>query len=116
VNQKRDKQAPSEPRDNTREAIDLIVTVVVLVLLIKSILIEVFVIPTGSMATTLLGYNKMIPCPQCGHEFEVNFSKQANPEEENPESITGCQCPNCRLFIELLPQDSPVPLGQGQEQ
>src|SRR5712691_7356281 len=46
-----------------REVVETIVFVVVLVLLLKSFVAEAFVIPTGSMATTLLGYHKDVTCP-----------------------------------------------------
>ncbi len=79
---------------------------VVLVLLLKGFLAEAFVIPTGSMATTLLGYHKVVTCPECGHQFSVNFSKEADAAEENPQPIIGCTCENCRLHIEF-PQPGP---------
>ena len=49
------KTKSPHPTDGTREIIETIVFVVVLVLLLKSFVAEAFVIPTGSMATTLLG-------------------------------------------------------------
>ncbi|MFM7149790.1 MAG: hypothetical protein ACKO23_08100, partial [Gemmataceae bacterium] len=55
--------------DNPREIIETVVFVVVLVLMLKSFVAEAFVIPTGSMAETLYGYQKMVTCPQCGVEF-----------------------------------------------
>src|SRR5262245_6185818 len=55
--------------DSAREVVETIVFVVVLVLLLKSFVAEAFVIPTGSMATTLLGYQKQTTCEQCGHLF-----------------------------------------------
>ncbi len=65
-----DKQKP--PRDAVREVIETVVFVVVLVLLLKLFVTEAFVIPTGSMAETLYGYQQIITCPKCGHEFPVN--------------------------------------------
>src|SRR5215210_4006245 len=49
------KDAAPEIKDSFREVIETIVFVVVLVLMLKTFLAEAFVIPTGSMATTLLG-------------------------------------------------------------
>jgi signal peptidase I len=51
----RQADGPSSPRDGLREAIETIVIVIALVLLLKIFVAEAFVIPTGSMATTLLG-------------------------------------------------------------
>ena len=101
--------APKET-DSFREVVECIVFVVVLVLLLRSFVAEAFVIPTGSMATTLLGYHIDVTCPQCGLHFPVNASKWADAQEENPEPITGCTCPNCRFHIELM-----RPGRQGEE-
>jgi signal peptidase I len=86
---------------NTREVIETIVFVVVLVLLLKSFVAEAFVIPTGSMATTLYGYQKTVKCPKCDHVFPVNCSQEVDPQEGERTIITGCTCPNCRFPIPL---------------
>ncbi|HEY3790161.1 MAG TPA: hypothetical protein VGL71_14980, partial [Urbifossiella sp.] len=70
------KKKPAHPPDRTRESIETIVFVVVLVLLLKLFVTEAFVIPTGSMAETLYGYQKVITCPACGHEFPVNSNDE----------------------------------------
>src|SRR5262249_43191704 len=51
-------EKPAEPKDSFREIIETVVFVIVLVFMLKTFLAEAFVIPTGSMATTLLGYHK----------------------------------------------------------
>jgi signal peptidase I len=91
------KAKPPHATDSTREVIETIVFVVVLVLLLKSFVAEAFVIPTGSMATTLLGYQKDVPCPKCGFEFPVNCSSEV--EEKPPRAVVGAVCPNCRYPI-----------------
>ena len=91
------KAKPPHPTDGTREVIETIVFVVVLVLLLKSFVAEAFVIPTGSMATTLLGYQKDVTCPKCGFAFPVNCSSEV--EEKPPRAVVGAVCPNCRYPI-----------------
>jgi signal peptidase I len=86
---------------NTREVIETVVFVVVLVLLLKSFVAEAFVIPTGSMATTLYGYQKIVTCPKCGFEFPVNCSQEVDPQEGRPVPVIGCECPNCRFNVSL---------------
>ncbi len=103
------RSATPKETDSFREVVETIVFVVVLVLLLRSFIAEAFVIPTGSMATTLLGYHLDVTCPQCGHQFTVNASKWADAQEERPEPITGCTCPNCHFHIDL-----PHPRGQGE--
>jgi signal peptidase I len=86
-----------EIKDNFREIIETVVFVVVLVLLLKSFVAEAFVIPTGSMAETLWGYQKLVDCPKCKHHFPVNCSSEVDPPDEDRRApVTGCTCPNCR--------------------
>jgi signal peptidase I len=100
------KVTAPESKDGFREVVETVVFVVVLVLLLKSFLAEAFVIPTGSMATTLLGYHRNVTCPQCGHGFPVNASKEVDDQEGEPQPITGCTCPNCFFHIELRPRNT----------
>jgi hypothetical protein len=95
----KDKKPP-EQKDAFREIVETVVFVVVLVLLLKAFMAEAFVIPTGSMATTLLGYHHDITCPQCGFRFPLNLSKWLDSQEAEPQRITGCICPNCYLQID----------------
>jgi signal peptidase I len=96
---------PGHPQDRTRETIETIVFVVVLVLLLKLFVTEAFVIPTGSMAETLYGYQKIITCPKCGHEFPVNSHDEVEGgANENNQGgprravdMIGYTCPNCRF-------------------
>jgi signal peptidase I len=76
--------------------------VVVLVLMLKSFTAEAFVIPTGSMAETLWGYQKLVTCPECGFEFPVNCSSEV--EGKTLVKVTHCVCPNCRLDISFEEQ------------
>jgi signal peptidase I len=89
--------------DGFRELLETIVFVVVLVLVLKSFIAEAFVIPTGSMAETLFGYQKQINCPSCKHRFPVNCSSEV---EQMPGagvmSVSTATCPNCLLSIKLL--------------
>jgi signal peptidase I len=89
------------PTDSVREVIETVVFVVVLVLLLKSFVAEAFVIPTGSMAETLFGYQKIVTCPKCHYVFPVNVSQEVDPSDGPSMPIVGCSCPNCRYLIDL---------------
>ncbi len=93
--------ATSGPRhgESPREVVETVVFVVVLVLLLKSFVAEAFVIPTGSMATTLLGYHKMVTCPKCKFEFPVNCSSEVDPQDGIKDDVLSSVCPNCRYHI-----------------
>jgi signal peptidase I len=103
--------SPSEPKDVYREVAETVVFVVVLVLLLKTFIAEAFVIPTGSMATTLWGYQKYIECPNCGYSFPVNASNEAEAPPDRRQPIHSCECPNCRYQIKDLNPNLPYHSG-----
>ncbi len=87
---------PKKPhRDSLRELVETVVFVVVLVLVLKLFVVEAFVIPTGSMAETLLGYHKNVQCEQCGYEFPLNSSEEVEGRKGVKVPIVGYHCPNC---------------------
>lgn len=94
-----DKQP--EMKDPFREVIETIVFVVVLVFMLKTFLAEAFVIPTGSMATTLLGDHRDIVCKQCRYPYAINYSSMTQPKRPR-EDVVSSQCPNCGF-------DNPLP-------
>ncbi len=88
---------PDEEKDSIRELLETVVFVVVLVLMLKTFLAEAFVIPTGSMATTLLGYHHKVPCRQCGYPLLVNASSEADPQDRVKVDVHRNECENCRF-------------------
>jgi signal peptidase I len=95
------------PRDPVREACETVVFVVALVLLLKLFAVEAFVIPTGSMAETLYGYQKDVTCPDCGHQYPVNCSNEVDPPDGRPRPVVRATCPNCRFPAAWKPGDGP---------
>src|SRR5437660_6204074 len=94
------KKKDTHPRDPGREVIETIVFVVVLVLLLKLFITEAFVIPTGSMAETLYGYQQTVKCPKCGHEFPLNSHDEVEGRQQDGKRMPlhGFTCPNCRYL------------------
>ncbi len=64
-----------------REVVESLAVALVLAFLFKLFLVELFVIPTGSMAPTLMGFHKDVICTTCGYEFPFSAS------EEFPEAV-----------------------------
>ncbi|MCS6977336.1 MAG: S26 family signal peptidase [Gemmatales bacterium] len=90
--------------DSLRESVETVVFVIVLVLMLKAFVAEAFVIPTGSMATSLLGYHRHAHCQQCGHEFPVNASDDAEGSRRGQGQLASLAvCPNCRNIQPLQP-------------
>lgn len=65
-----------------RETIESVVVAFVLAFLFKTFEAEAFVIPTGSMAPTLLGRNKDVVCPKCGTHLTIGASDEVQPETD----------------------------------
>jgi signal peptidase I len=72
--------APDEPparapgESSIRETIESVLVAFILAFMFRAFIVEAFVIPTGSMATTLLGAHMRFTCPDCGWAFTVNYS------------------------------------------
>jgi signal peptidase I len=88
-----------------RETVESLVVAIILALLFRAFVAEAFVIPTGSMAPTLMGAHKDLFCPHCGINYQTGASIE-NPDEDaanrpggrdlSNEMVVGSVCPNCR--------------------
>jgi signal peptidase I len=57
-----------------RENLESILIAIVLAFVLRIFVVEAFKIPTGSMATTLLGQHKVVKCPNCNWKFESDHN------------------------------------------
>ncbi len=85
--------APARPpHDSPGVALRRAVTVAVLLvgfyLFIRTMMVEPFGVPTGSMAPALVGNHRETACPRCGHAVVVG-------EPSNGERHPDASCPNC---------------------
>src|SRR6476619_7144029 len=65
--------ARPHPECNVKDTIESILVAFILAFIFRAFVVEAFVIPTGSMAPTLLGAHMRFRCPDCGYRFDVNF-------------------------------------------
>src|SRR6186713_318784 len=77
--------APKVESHAFRETVESIVIAFVLAFLFRTFEAEAFVIPTGSMAPTLMGRHKDVECPKCGYHYTVSASEE---ESEDPRRQT----------------------------
>jgi signal peptidase I len=68
--------AAGKPKETLRDFLEQIVVAIILAMLIRGFDAEAFVIPTGSMAPTLMGRHKEVTCPQCGLLYAINASDE----------------------------------------
>jgi signal peptidase I len=98
---------PARPEDGTniKETIESILVAFILAFIFRAFVVEAFVIPTGSMAPTLLGAHMRFQCPDCGWTFDVNYSARNESEDEEmrtpPDAYPTADiyCPNCGYHI-----------------
>ena len=101
---------------SARETIESIAIAFALAFLFKTFEAEAFVIPTGSMAPTLMGRHKDVVCPECGFHYSASGSEEAdrNGNEwrtrdgalDTRWQVVGCTCPNCRFYMSVDPLDT----------
>lgn len=96
------KTFPETAKKNTdfflahRETVESIVVAVILALLFRAFVAEAFVIPTGSMAPTLMGRHVDLECNECHYRYQAS----ASVERFKDDSLTGlrvsdARCPVC---------------------
>src|SRR4051812_4020219 len=96
--------APSQPVQShaIRETVESIVIAFVLAFLFRTFEAEAFVIPTGSMAPTLMGRHKDVDCPKCGYSYQVSASEEESENQSRP--TTDCvagKCPMCQYVMPM---------------
>lgn len=109
-------QSPPQPNDEPRvkrahrqedsikETLESIVMAFVLAFVFRAYVVEAFVIPTGSMAPTLLGAHLRAVCPQCGYTFTCDWpvDSRAMGSDRVPVPLaqrTNVRCPMCFFDI-----------------
>ncbi|MCE3018281.1 MAG: signal peptidase I [Pirellula sp.] len=93
-----DSKEPPSKGLVVRETVESLAVAFILALLFKAFIAEAFVIPTGSMAPTLMGAHKDIACECCGHQFQCGASEEFDREtgKRINRSVVGAVCPLCR--------------------
>ncbi|MBQ6106941.1 MAG: signal peptidase I [Thermoguttaceae bacterium] len=89
-----EEQAPEQNlAASIRELFESIAIALILAFLFRTFLAEMFVIPTGSMAPTLMGQHKDVFCPECGAEFQVSVMAGHSTDYG--------LCPNCNCLMDF---------------
>ncbi len=86
-----------------REGIESLAVAFILAFLFRGFEAEAFVIPTGSMAPTLMGAHKDLLCPQCGYRYQAGASSESEDQAQQMgrkrpvQEIVAVSCPLCRF-------------------
>lgn len=91
-------------RGHGRETVESVVVAFTLALIFKAFEAEAFVIPTGSMAPTLMGRHKDLVCEACATAFRVGSSREVDEAAGRVNdglAPTRGDCPNCGRVNDL---------------
>src|SRR5258708_30198702 len=93
------RPGPRQDSANVKETLESILVAFILAFIFRCFVVEAFVIPTASMAPTLLGAHMRFRCPDCGYRFDANYSPAQNGDDlyiPSDSSLTyRAFCPNC---------------------
>jgi len=86
-------EATETEQTSVRQLLEALICLAMAVIFFRAFVLEGYIISTGSMAPSLLGYHKRVQCPDCGFSFAFGVSV------ERPRSVSSlvATCPNCRL-------------------
>jgi signal peptidase I len=109
---------------SVKETIESILVAFILAFVFRAFVVEAFVIPTGSMAPTLLGAHMRFHCKDCGYRWDVNYSTGRGGDDINIPSnyyrsdeltrsggehdvAVPLHCPNCGWPVSQFDKDDP---------
>ncbi|HEX5443842.1 MAG TPA: S26 family signal peptidase [Pirellulales bacterium] len=101
----KDKEtAAKQPaKDGLRETIESVAIAFILAFLFRTFEAEAFVIPTGSMAPTLMGRHKDLVCKNCRFPYRVSASAEEREGQSAKREVVSSVCPQCRYEMRFGP-------------
>lgn len=89
-----------------RETLESLAVAFILALLFKSFVADAFIIPTGSMAPTLMGAHKDVQCQECGYQYPSGASEEFDGETGLRKDVQVIEtiCPLCRKRQNIEPE------------
>jgi signal peptidase I len=82
------------------EYIESLTVAVMLALILRTFVVEAFVIPTGSMAGSLYGDHLNVTCPNCGYGYAAGYYAPSPPVAQR------IRCPNCGSRGQTVPSSA----------
>lgn len=90
-NARRAEKSQPEEAGVLRQVVEALTCLAVAVIVFRAFLLEGYIISTGSMAPSLLGYHKQVVCPDC--KFDFAYGVAFDRPTTAPSQLA--TCPNC---------------------
>src|SRR4051794_32892836 len=105
-----DRESGSGP---VRQTIEFLVILALCIMLFRTFAAEAYIVPTGSMAPTLLGHHSELVCPNCGFRFAVGRDDEGrggrpvcpNCGQTEFEGAAAVECSGDRLLVQKFLYD-----------
>src|SRR5437660_2751125 len=82
-----DQPGPQAVAGLVRQTVEFLVVLSLSILLFRTFAAEAYIVPTGSMAPTLLGNHRELVCPNCSYRFAMGLDEDGRAGR--------AVCPNC---------------------
>src|SRR5688500_2523271 len=117
--------SPKHKHDHgsVKETLESTLVAFILAFVFRAFVVEAFVIPSGSMAPTLLGGHMRFRCDDCGYQFDVNYPARSSGDDDSmaiPAMSAGqyaMHCANCGYKVQRPIDDfdrsPPIPVHYG---
>jgi signal peptidase I len=92
------------PQEGWRETFESLAVALILALSFRTFVAEAFVIPTGSMAPTLMGRHRDVPCTKCGYQIRTGASIEERDGVRTNQEVMAVRCPQCAFENDLDPE------------
>ena len=96
--------------DSLKETFESIVIAFILAFIFRAYVVEAFIIPTGSMAPTLLGAHVNVTCRECGYRYAVDVTRGNDENATRVRSNLVATCPMCG-YPNLIPAGTRIATG-----
>src|SRR3954447_18952139 len=106
---------PSHPPGSglARQTVEFLIVLTLSILLFRTFAAEAYIVPTGSMAPTLLGQHDEVVCPNCGFRFAVGRDYEGragrpicpNCGQDELEGVAAVECNGDRLLVQKFLYD-----------
>jgi signal peptidase I len=93
------------------DTLQAIITALTLAFIFRAFFVEQFIIPTGSMAESLLGAHTTMVCPACGWEYAVAPRRTRDGRLDGFDPPDDVVCPNCHLRLLVTEEDAVATAG-----
>src|SRR5262245_3319069 len=117
ITESRPGRSDRPARGAGRQTVELLVCLALCVIVVRTFSAEAYVVPTGSMAPTLLGWHRELVCPNCQYPFDVGIDEDGhagpsvcpNCGEAGLDSLPAVECGGDRVLVQKFLYDFRTP-------